>query len=147
MALRRIMANGGGGSGYIKPSPYIEPIASPDLIDPPQFFGSGYFGMFHIDDVNSSEPITCMRANPNIRTIRALVCTPNKAELERRAELGLKTVIGVVGPVKEIIETQNGNGETVQIAIDENGDPVATKKKPNIMPLVLTAAAALFFLM
>ncbi len=147
MALRRIMENGGGGSRYysqpyIKPSPYLEPIKSTGLIDPSQT------GLFHPDDVNSPEPITCMRGNPNIQTIRALVCTPNKAELERRAELGLKTVVGVVGPVTEVIETTNGNGEAVQVALDENGEVIATKKAPaNIVPIALAAAAALFFLM
>ncbi len=150
MALRTTYINGGAGDRYafpyrtvIKPTPYMEPIKTTGLIDPSQ-----YFGMFHIDDVNSSEPITCMRANPNIQTIRALVCTPNKAELERRAQLGLKTVVGVVGPVKEIIETKNGNGETIQVAIDENGEIVASKKAPpNIVPIALAAAAAFFFLM
>ena len=150
MALRYRYSLNGEGDKYAFPyrtfvpptAPIIEAVKSPGLIDPSQ-----YTGMFHIDDVNSLEPITCMRANPNIRTIRALVCTPNKAELERRAELGLKTVIGVDRPIKDIIETKNGNGETVTLAIDENGDVAATKKKPAVMPLVLAAAAAWFFLM
>lgn len=150
MALRTTYINGGAGDryafpyrNYIKPTPYMEPIKSGDLID-----SSQYFGMFHIDDVNSSEPITCMRANPNVQTIRALVCTPNKAELERRANLGLKTVVGVDRPIKEIVETKNGNGETVKVALDENGQVVATKKAPpNILPVALAAAAAWFFLM
>lgn len=142
------MENGGGDRyaypyrNYVKPAPYMEPIKSDGLIDPSQ-----YFGMFHIDDVNSPEPITCMRANPNVQTIRALVCTPNQAEIERRANLGLKTIVGLDRPIKEIIETTNGNGETVKVALDENGEVVATKKAPNVMPLVLAAAAALFFLM
>lgn len=151
MALRTRYMENGGGDRYAYPyrifvpptAPIIEAVESPGLIDPSQ-----YTGMFHIDDVNSSVPIMCMRANPNIQTIRALVCTPNKAELERRAELGLKTVIGVDRPIKEIIETKNGNGETIQAAIDENGDIAATKKAPpNILPIALAAAAAWFFLM
>lgn len=51
-------------------------------------------------------------------------------------------------PIAQIIETKNGNGETVKIAIDENGEVVATKKvPPNIVPIALAAAAAWFFLM
>lgn len=51
------------------------------------------------------------------------------------------------GTVK-VVETKNGNGENVQIALDENGEVIATKKvPPNIVPIALAAAAAWFFLM
>jgi hypothetical protein len=111
---------------------------SEGLIDPGQ-----YMGVWHPDDYYSSEPVTCMRGNPDIRTIRALVCTPNKAELERRASLGLKTVVGVPKPIKEVVTGPNGE----QVAIDENGEVAATKKPPNVLPIALAAAAAWFFLM
>ena len=160
MAFRRYEQNGGERyyrQPYLKPmapsgyaiqrngeiSPDVatlveQPIMSPGLIDPSQ-----YMGAFHPDDYYSSVPITCMRANPNIQTIRALVCTPNKAELERRAALGLKTVIGVPKPIKDVVTDANGD----QVAIDENGDVAATKKAPNLVPVALAAAAAWFFLM
>lgn len=165
MALRRTMQNGGGGGFYSQP--YIKPMApsgysiqrngaiAPDvatLIDQP-FMSEGlidpaqYTGLYLLEDVLSAKPITCMRGNPNIQTFRALVCVPNKAEIERRKSLGLKTVVGVDRPIKEIVETTNGNGETVKVAIDENGDVAATKKAPNIVPVALAAAAAWFFLM
>ena len=160
MAFRRYEQNGGEryySQPYIKPMPpsgyaiqrngeispdvatlLDQPIMSPGLIDPTQ-----YVGVWHPDDVNSPNPITCMRPNPNIQTIRALVCTPNKAELERRARLGLKTVIGVPKPITEVVTAANGD----QVAIDENGDVAATKKAPNFVPIALAAAAAWFFLM
>lgn len=48
----------------------------------------------------------------------------------------------------QVVKKKNGNGETVQIALDENGEVIATKKEPpNILPVALAAAAAWFFLM
>lgn len=69
-------------------------------------------GMFHPDDVASSTPIACMRGNPDIRTIRALVCTPNQAFIDMQKAKGLTTTLPVT---------------------------VATEK-PNLLPLAIGAA-------
>lgn len=137
MALRRTMLNGGGfGDRYAYPyrttnkiTPEKIPIVN--LISEPLYLGW--------DD---PEPIYCMKSNPNIQTIRALVCKPNKAAIAEMAENFKPLPNGDV-----IIQAENGNGETVEIAVNGNGEVVAEKKAPNIVPLALAAAAAWFFLM
>ncbi len=57
---------------------------------------------------------------------------------------------GLIDPsqITQVVDAVNGNGEVVEAAINGNGEVVAVKPKPpNIMPLVLAAGAALFFLM
>jgi len=124
--------NGYGDWSRLRIAPKITPTISTTPV--------GYSGMYHWDDVNSTVPIMCMRGNPNIRTIMALVCKPNQAEIDRRAKSGLKTQL-------PILETKAPNGETVRIDADENGDVVSVTKKPNWLPLAAAAGAAWFFLM
>ena len=46
----------------------------------------------------------------------------------------------------EVIDMKKSNGQTVQVAVDENGVPIAAKEKPNFLPLALAASAAYFLL-
>ena len=117
-------------------APKITPTITPKGSTKPV----GYIGMFHWDDVASAVPIMCMRSNPDIRTIMAAVCTPNKAELDRRKRLGIITQL-------PIFETKAPNGETVRIDADENGEVIAVTKKPNWLPLAAAAGAAWLLLM
>ncbi len=49
--------------------------------------------------------------------------------------------------IVDVVDVPASNGETVTVAIDENGDVVAAETKPNLLPLALAAGAAYFFLM
>ncbi len=148
MALRRTMLNGGGGFGdrYAYPyrpiyrAPIVTNKITPEKIPIAINFKSEplYLGW---DDPT---PIYCMKPNPNVQTVRALMCKPNKAAIAEMADR-LKPSFAPNGDV--VIKAENGNGETVEIVVNGNGEIVAEKKAPNIMPLVLAAGAALFFLM
>lgn len=148
MALRRTMLNGGGGFGDRYAYPYrpiyrapivtnkitpLEPVKIPIKINHGL---SLYLGW---DD---PEPIYCMKPNPNIQTILPLACKPNKAAIAEMAANFKPLPSGDV-----VIQAENGNGETVEIAVNGNGEVIAERPAPNIMPLVLAAGAALFFLM
>ena len=111
-----------------KPLPYkgIMPIEYQTLIQPESL----YIGW---DDPT---PIYCMKANPNIMTIRAMVCKPNKAAIAEMEQRGLRT------KVFPTIEAKNGNGETVEITVDENDKVIGLEKKPNFVPLAIAAAIA-----
>lgn len=134
MAIRRTLLNG-ERDDYLRLR--IAPKITPTISTKPV----GYIGMFHWDDVASSVPIMCMRGNPDIRTIMALVCTPNQAAIDQREKLGFKDLF------LPVLETKAPNGETVIIDADKNGDVVSVTKKPNWLPLAAAAGAAWFFLM
>lgn len=117
MALRFTMQNGGGDRYAYPYRNYVKP--SP-YVEP-------------IKSVGLIDPSQVLNGGTDVSRVAPLTIA-ERLDLKKRGAV-------------EVVETKNGNGETIQIAIDENGDTVATKKKPNIMPLVLTAAAAWFFLM
>lgn len=52
---------------------------------------AGITAMYHPDDINSTTPISCMRGNPNIQTLVAMVCKPNQAFIDWQKSQGLKT--------------------------------------------------------
>jgi len=85
---------------------------------------------------NDPTPIYCMKPNPKIMTIRALVCKPNKAAIEEMKQRGLRT------EVFPTIEAKNGNGETIEITVDENDKVIKVEKKPNFVPLAIAATIA-----
>lgn len=62
----------------------------------------GVTGFYHPDDIASSIPISCMRTNPNIRTIMPMVCKPNQAAIDDMAARGLKTTLPLSAPKQEM---------------------------------------------
>lgn len=54
----------------------------------------------------------------------------------------LRTKIMPRGEVATVVEVNNGNGATVKVGVDENGEIVAVEKKANWGPLVAAAALA-----
>lgn len=89
-----------GGDGYateIERTAKIDEAMERIKIDLPSF------SMFHPDDVASSKPIMCMRGNPDVQTIRALVCTPNQAYIDMQKAKGLiSTTLPVTAPKPEM---------------------------------------------
>ena len=81
-------------------------------------------------------PIYCMKSNPNIMSIMPLACKPNKAAIEEMKQQGMDT------KPFPVIEAKNGNGETVEITVDENDKVIGLEKKPNFVPLAIAAAIA-----
>lgn len=134
MSLGIIFDLNGERSDYLRYriAPKITPTTSTKPV--------GYMGQYHWEDYYSKVPIMCMRGNPDIRTIMALACKPNPAEIERRARLGLNVKL-------PILETKAPNGTTVRIDADENGDVIAVTEKTNLAPLIMLGglAAWLFF--
>ena len=54
---------------------------------------------------------------------------------------------GIIDAVREVVDVQAANGETVTVAVDENGAVVAAETKaPNWLPLIVAAGGAWLFL-
>lgn len=111
---RQYQEGGDGTANEIERTAKIDEAMERIKIDMPGF------SMFHPDDISSSKPIQCMRTNPDVRTIVAMVCTPNQAYKDMQKAKGLKdTIMPVTAPTG----------------------------KPNLLPLALAAGAAYFFFM
>jgi len=54
---------------------------------------------------------------------------------------------GIIDAVREVVDVQAANGETVTVGVDENGEVVAAETKaPNWLPLIVAAGGAWLFL-
>lgn len=137
MTIRRYEQN--GGERY-----YSQPYIKPTLYDLQQRYaiqnGSGGVDVATLINGSSIAQQTLL----DQQKIAAF-----KEALARGNGLVYKSP-GLIDPsqVVAVVDAVNGNGEKVEIALDENGEPIAEKKAPlNIVPIALAAAAAWFFLM
>lgn len=155
MAIRRTLLNG-ERDDYLRYriAPKITPI-----IDP--------YAKAFLDPV----PTSCMKTDSGFTGTIAMVCKPNRAWLNQEAKRQELPIIGpypapdgmkwtrvmcIQAPCPPMLTPIDATkwltiktpiGESIEVAVDENGDVVSVKEKPNWLPLAAAAGAAWFFLM